>query len=92
MIQYDKDYVINGDDGKVTFSKINKNIVAAIYFRGTITAKWDGDILKGKFYDAVGNGYGLIEFKFNENGFDGKWKGGLEEGPMKGKWDGKIQL
>jgi hypothetical protein len=90
MIEYNKDYSINGDDGEIIFTKINKNIVAAIYFRGTLTAKWDGETLKGKFYDAVGDAYGLIEFTFHKNGFEAQWKAGLNDGPMKGKWNGKI--
>ena len=77
MIKYNTEYFINNSIDTIKFRQIKKNIVAGIYFRGTITAEWDGEILKGKFYDAVGNGEGLIEFTFNENGFNGKWKGGL---------------
>jgi hypothetical protein len=29
---------------------------------------------------------GLLEIEFNENGFEGKWKQGLEPGAMKGVW------
>jgi uncharacterized protein involved in tellurium resistance len=90
MIKYNTEYFINNSIDTIKFRQIKKNIVAGIYFRGTITAEWDGEILKGKFYDAVGNGEGLIEFTFNENGFNGKWKGGLNEGPMKGKWTGSL--
>jgi uncharacterized protein involved in tellurium resistance len=90
MIKYNTEYYINNNIGTVKFIQINKNIIAGIYFRGTITAKWDGEILKGKFYDAIGDGEGLIEFHFNEIGFNAKWKGGLNEGPMKGKWRGSL--
>ncbi len=90
MIQFNKEYSINKDKGTIYFEKINKEIIAAVYFRGTITAKWVDDTLKGTFYDAVGNGFGLIEFTFTPDGFDAKWKGGLKEGPMKGQWTGKI--
>lgn len=90
MIQFNKEYVINNDKGVVRFEKINKNIICGVYFRGTITAKWDGETLKGTFYDAVGDGFGRIEFNFNTNGFEAKWKGGLDEGPMRGQWTGKI--
>jgi hypothetical protein len=31
-----------------------------------------------------------MEITFNEEGFTGKWKNGLEPGPMRGKWDGKL--
>jgi len=31
-----------------------------------------------------------MDFTFSENGFEAKWKKGVEEGPMKGIWTGKI--
>lgn len=47
-------------------------------------------MLKGTYHNELGNSTGLIEFTFSENGFNAKWKQGLEPGPMKGKWEGEI--
>ena len=91
MIQFEKNYDINDGNGSVTFKKVDDLTVEAVYNRGTIKAKWDGDILKGIYTDKVSNGYGLINFSFNENTFEAKWKAGTEEGPMKGKWKGKLE-
>ncbi|MEY3048454.1 MAG: hypothetical protein RL365_492 [Bacteroidota bacterium] len=85
MIQFEKNYDINNGNGTVTFKKVDEQTVEAVYNRGTISAKWDGDILKGIYNDTVSNGSGLIHFTFSENTFEAKWKSGTEEGPMKGK-------
>ena len=88
MIQFEKNYDINDGNGSVTFKKVDDLTVEAVYNLGTIKATWNGEILKGTFIDNVSNGQGLIEFIFNENGFDAKWKAGIEKGPMKSKWIG----
>ena len=90
MIQFEKKYDINDGNGSVTFKKIDEKTVEAVYNRGVIKAAWDGETLKGVFNDDVSNGSGLIHFTFNDNGFDAKWKAGIEDGPMKGKWTGKL--
>ena len=90
MIQFEKTYDINDGNGTVTFKKVDDLTVEAVYNRGTIKGTWDGETLKGSFIDNVSNGNGLIHFTFNDNGFEAKWKSGLEEGPLKGKWFGKI--
>jgi hypothetical protein len=90
MIKYNTEYFINNGVGSIKFFQIDKDIVAGIYFRGTITAKWVDGTLKGRFYDAIGDGDGLIEFVFTETGFNGKWKGGMEQGPMRGRWTGSL--
>lgn len=90
MIKFNTEYFINNGVGSIKFFQIDKDIVAGIYFRGTITAKWVDGTLKGRFYDAIGDGDGLIEFVFTETGFNGKWKGGMEPGPMRGRWTGSL--
>lgn len=50
----------------------------------------EGDVLKATFHNKKTNGAGLIEFTFHENGFNAKWKQGLEPGLMRGKWEGLI--
>ncbi len=90
MIQFEKNYDINDGNGSVTFKKNDEKTVEAVYNRGVIKAACDGETLKGVFNDNVSNGSGLIHFTFNDNGFDAKWKAGIEDGPMKGKWTGKL--
>jgi hypothetical protein len=90
MIQFDKTYDINNGGGSVRFKKLDDDTVEAVYNRGTIMAKWDGDILKGIYDDTHSKGSGIIHFTFIENAFEAKWKSGTEEGPMKGKWNGQL--
>ena len=90
MIQFEKTYDINDGNGSITFKKVDDLTVEAVYNRGTIKGTWDGETLKCTFIDNVSNGNGLIHFNFNDNGFEAKWKAGLDEGTMKGKWLGKV--
>ena len=55
---------------------------------GKINGTLDGNVLKGTFH--VDAAAGLIEFTFSEDGFDAKWKQGIEPGPMRGKWEGFL--
>jgi hypothetical protein len=90
MIKYNIKYDLNDGQGWISFESAGEGFVSAQYNRGTLQGHWDGEKLKGQFIDTVSNGKGLIEFSFNETGFDAKWKAGIEEGPMKGKWVGKL--
>ena len=90
MIQFEKNYDINDGNGSVMFKKVDDLTVEAVYNRGTIKGAWDGETLKGTFIDNASNGNGLIHFTFSDNGFEAKWKAGLDEGPMKGKWKGQL--
>ena len=56
----------------------------------------DGELF-GEFIDNTFNGKwknkgfeGLVEFTIVDNELNGTWKKGLEPGPMKGKWHGKL--
>lgn len=69
--------------------KIDGNKCSATYmdnasFEGTI----DGDIVKAQWKNEGKEG--LIELDLSDNKLVGKWKQGLEEGPMRGKWEGKL--
>ncbi|MFN6037357.1 MAG: hypothetical protein ACK452_02730, partial [Bacteroidota bacterium] len=57
---------------------------------GKLTGTLEGNLLKATFHNTKANATGLMEISFHENGFDAKWKSGLEPGPMRGKWEGKL--
>jgi hypothetical protein len=94
MLILNEKYVINNGQGSIVFTEGNKGTVNAVYTirgnksEGKINGTLDGNLLKGTFH--VDAAAGLIEFTFNSNGFDAKWKQGLEPGPMRGKWNGSL--
>ena len=97
MIKFNETYFISNEESTIVFSEGKKGTVNASYDikgkkdTGTINGTLDGNILKGTFHNKIGNSIGLIEFEFTENEFNAKWKNGLEPGPMRGKWNGKLQ-
>lgn len=92
MIKFNVKYNINNGEGIILFSEGKKGIVNAVYQMagkkdtGLINGTINGNILNGTYYNKNNNSVGLIEFTFNENGFDCKWKQGIQRGPMRGKW------
>ena len=95
MIKLNEEYSINRGQGTIVFTEGNKGNVNAEYEikgnkgKGEINGTLENEILKATFHlDAA---TGLIEFTFHENGFDAKWKSGLEPGSMRGKWVGIIE-
>ena len=98
MIKFKETYTINDGLGTIIFTKGRQNTVNGNYEikgkkdSGIINGTFDGDILKGTYHNKVSNSTGLIEFTFNENGFNARWKRGLEPGPMRGNWKGLIDL
>lgn len=91
MIKFNETYTVNNGQESIVFKEGKGNTISGEYNDGTLTGKLEGDVLKATFHNKKTNGAGLIEFEFNENGFNGKWKQGLEPGPMKGKWKGVLQ-
>jgi|694.fasta_scaffold122543_3 hypothetical protein len=89
-MKFNQSYIVNKGQESIVFKEGNGNIIIGVYNDGTLTGTMEGDVLKAKFHNKKTNGAGLIEFTFHENGFEGKWKQGLEPGPMRGKWEGKI--
>ena len=95
MLKLNEKYVINNGQGSIVFTEGNKGTVNAVYSirgnksEGKINGTLDGNLLKGTFH--VDAAAGLIEFTFDETGFDAKWKQGLEPGPMRGKWLGSLE-
>lgn len=90
MIKFNETYSINNGQESIVFKKGNGNTITGVYNDGTLTGTMEGNLLKATFHNKKSNGAGLIEFTFNANGFDCKWKQGLEPGPMRGKWTGKL--
>jgi hypothetical protein len=95
MIKLNEEYSINSGQGTIVFTEGNKGTVNAEYEiqgnkgKGKINGTLENNILSGTFH--VDSAAGLIEFTFTENGFDAKWKQGIEPGPMKGKWTGSLK-
>ena len=96
MIKLNEEYSINSGQGTIVFTEGNKGTVNAEYEiqgnkgKGKINGTLENNILSGTFH--VDSAVGLIEFTFTKNGFDAKWKQGIEPGPMKGKWTGLIGI
>jgi hypothetical protein len=91
MIKYNEIYLINDGQESIVFNESKVNTISGKYNSGTLTGSLVGNILKATYHNHKINGVGLIEIEFNENDFNGKWKQGLEPGPMKGKWKGVLQ-
>jgi hypothetical protein len=90
MILLNTCYRIEGINTGITFSQEKENNITGIYDNGTVTGILEGNLLKATFHNNVENVNGLMEIVFHKNGFDAKWKSGLEPGPMRGKWKGLI--
>lgn len=94
MVKFNLTYSINNGQGTIVFKDLGNGFVEATYeikgnkVPGTVTGKIENENLKSIFQ--VGTAKGLMDFTFTENGFISKWKKGLEEGPMKGKWEGQL--
>lgn len=91
MIKLNTPYAIENGD-VVTFEEGKKGSITGTYGDGTITGTLDGNLLKSTFHNTKANAVGLMEITFHENGFNAKWKSGLEPGPMRGKWNGKLNM
>lgn len=97
MIQYDTEYIIDGGPGTIIFRQDKDGTIHGTFINhkhkenGTIKASLTGNTLQGVFHNKTYNASGLVELTFDENGFVGKWKPGLEEGPKRGKWEGAIK-
>jgi hypothetical protein len=92
MIKFNEKYAINNGLGTIVFTEAKQGTVNAEYNLnngkdiGQINGTMDDNVLKGSYHNKTKNNTGLIEITFQENGFNAKWKQGLEPGPMRGKW------
>jgi hypothetical protein len=90
MIELNSTYKIEGSDTKITFSQNKDKTISGIYNDGTVNGTLEGNTLKATFHNEIENIDGLMEITFHQNGFDAKWKTGIEPGPMRGKWTGLL--
>ena len=95
-MELNKKYSLNDGKGHIIFSEGNSSTINAEYeikgnkSKGTFNGTLENNSLKGTFFvDGVA---GLMEFTFSENGFEAKWKKGIEPGPMRGEWKGTLSI
>ena len=90
MIKLNTPYHVAEENVTVTFTELKNGAITGTYPNATLTGTLEGNVLSATFHNTAVNAVGLIELTFNENGFEGKWKSGLEPGPMRGKWNGEC--
>ena len=90
MIKLNTPYHVAEENVTVTFTELKNGALTGTYPNATLTGTLEGNVLSATFHNTAVNAVGLIELTFNENGFEGKWKSGLEPGPMRGKWNGEC--
>jgi hypothetical protein len=90
MIKLNTPYHVAEENVTVTFTEVKNGAITGTYPNATLTGTLEGNVLSATFHNTAVNAVGLIELTFNENGFEGKWKSGLEPGSMRGKWNGEC--
>lgn len=90
MIKLNTPYHVAEENVTVTFTEVKNGGITGTYPNATLTGTLEGNVLSATFHNTAVNAVGLIELTFNDNGFEGKWKNGLEPGPMRGKWSGEC--
>jgi len=77
-----------GNFGILELSIDGKNVTGVYQKDGELSGELIDNIFKGKWKN---KGFeGLVEFTIIDNELTGSWKKGMESGPMKGKWHGKL--
>lgn len=75
--------------GELTIAQNGENVTATYQENGVCSGKLSGNKVEGIWRNKKDQG--LFEWSFDEQGgFKGKYKSGMEAGPMRGKWDGKL--
>ena len=90
MIKLNTPYHVAEENATVTFTEVKNGAITGTYPNATLTGTLEGNVLSATFHNTAVNAVGLIEITFSENGFEGKWKKGLEPGTMRGKWNGEC--
>lgn len=89
-IKFKQKYSINNTKEYITFDQEKDNSVIGRYDSGVLSGTLEGNVLNATFHNQKNNSIGRIEISFHENGFEAKWKQGLDVGPMRGRWKGSI--
>ena len=79
----------NTQHGELTIAQHGENITATYQDNGVCSGKLTDNKVEGIWKNKKDQG--IFEWTFDTQGnFIGKYKSGLEKGPMRGKWNGKI--
>jgi hypothetical protein len=92
MLKLSIPYTIEDGKDQVSFTEGKKGTINGTYRDGTLSGTLEGNVLNATFHNKKANASGLMEITFTENGFTAKWKKGIEPGPMKGKWEGILNI
>ena len=77
--------------GELVIAQNGDNITATYQENGICSGKLTGNKVEGIWRNKKDQG--LFEWTFDEKGsFTGKYKSGIEKGPMRGKWDGNSNI
>jgi hypothetical protein len=68
---------INGTEATGTYQE--KGVLKGEFINNTFKGQWENKGMEG-----------LVEFTITDGELEGNWKKGVELGPMKGKWEGKL--
>jgi uncharacterized protein (TIGR02145 family) len=92
MVKYNIFYEINGGAERIKFVQHEDNLIIGTYIAGKLQGKIIEDKFFGNFHNVKNNSEGIIEIIFFNDGFEARWKTGLDSGPLKGKWIGTLNL
>lgn len=95
MIKFNEEYTINDGQLYITFEEKAGKVIGHYSGskggnEGVVNGDISGNILTGSWHVKSKGAAGLIEIEFSNNGFEGKWKQGLEPGTMKGSWSAVL--
>jgi hypothetical protein len=77
-----------GNFGELTLNINGTEATATYQENGTLKGEYINNTFKGQWKNKGLEG--LVEFTITDNKLEENWKKGLEPGPMKGKWEGKL--
>jgi uncharacterized tellurite resistance protein B-like protein len=78
-----------GNFGELTLNINGTETTGNYQENGTLKGEFVNNTFKGQWKNKGMEG--LIEFIITGDTLEGNWKKGLDPGPMKGKWEGKLQ-
>jgi hypothetical protein len=90
MIKVNTPYKLKQGQDSVTFVEVTSGMYSGTYMNGSLTGVLKDNVLVATFNNTAVNISGIMELTFNVNGFEGRWKKGLEPGELKQKWNGVL--